>query len=96
MARTMKKTSNPKSKQTFTLTAPEAGRVQLTGEFTRWEQHPISLTREAGGVWRAAVALPRGTHRYRFRVDGEWRDDPDCPVRVANPFGSQDMVRQVD
>jgi hypothetical protein len=36
-----------------------------------------------------------GTYHYRFRVDGEWRDDPACTLRVGNPFGSQDAVRVV-
>jgi hypothetical protein len=34
-------------------------------------------------------------HHYLFIVDGEWRDDPDCPLRVPNPHGGQNMVRQV-
>jgi hypothetical protein len=28
-------------------------------------------------------------------VDGEWRDDPECPLRVPNAFGGQDMARKV-
>jgi hypothetical protein len=28
-------------------------------------------------------------------VDGEWRDDPECVLREANPFGSENMMRQV-
>lgn len=47
------------------------------------------------GAWTATLDLSAGKHMYRFIVDGEWRDDPDCTVRVANPYGGQDMVRQV-
>jgi hypothetical protein len=39
--------------------------------------------------------LPAGEHLYRFIVDGEWNDDPECALRVPNPYCSQDMVRQV-
>jgi hypothetical protein len=28
-------------------------------------------------------------------VDGEWRDDPDCTLRVPNPFGGHNMARKV-
>jgi hypothetical protein len=28
-------------------------------------------------------------------VDGQWCEDPECTVRVPNPFGGFDMVRQV-
>jgi hypothetical protein len=41
------------------------------------------------------VALTPGEHHYRFIVDGEWRDDPQCPLHVPNPFGSQDMVSKI-
>jgi 1,4-alpha-glucan branching enzyme len=81
--------------QTFAFTAPEASSVMLVGDFTNWQQNPVPLERGKGGVWRAMVALGAGTHRYRFLVDGEWRDDPECTLRVPNPFGSQDSVRKV-
>jgi hypothetical protein len=47
------------------------------------------------GVWRATVKLEPGTHHYRFLVDGEWRDDPECTLRAPNPFGGENMTRQV-
>ena len=47
------------------------------------------------GVWTASVELTPGQHHYRFIVDGDWRDDPECTVRVANPYGGQDMVKRV-
>jgi hypothetical protein len=47
------------------------------------------------GYWHADVRLAPGTYHYRFLVDGEWRDDPECTLRVPNPFGSHDSVRQV-
>jgi 1,4-alpha-glucan branching enzyme len=69
--------------------------VQLVGDFTDWNEHPVSLHKGHRGIWRTTVDLEPGTHRYRFLVDGQWRDDPKCKVRVANPFGSQDAIRQV-
>jgi 1,4-alpha-glucan branching enzyme len=81
--------------QGFSFRAPEAISVQLVGDFTHWQEKPISLKKEDGGVWRASVPLSPGEHHYRFLVDGEWRDDPECPMRVPNPFGGQDMMRKV-
>ncbi len=81
--------------QTFSFTAPTATSVQLVGDFTRWQENPINLKQGTDGVWQAAVALKPGTHHYRFLVDGQWRDDPDCAVRVPNPFGSENSVRIV-
>jgi 1,4-alpha-glucan branching enzyme len=89
------KTNNPTRKQTFALNAPEASNVQLAGDFTQWREHPINLQKDADGVWRATVPLPPGSHPYRFLVDGQWRDDPECALRAPNPFGGENMMRQV-
>jgi len=82
-------------KQAFSFRAPEALSVQLVGDFTHWQERPINLQKGADGVWRAAVPLPPGTHHYRFVVDGEWRDDPECVLREPNPYGGENMMRQV-
>jgi 1,4-alpha-glucan branching enzyme len=81
--------------QNFSFNAPDASSVRLVGDFTQWQEHPIDMQKSAGGLWETAVPLPPGMHHYRFLVDGEWRDDPECPVRTPNPFGSEDMLRQV-
>ena len=81
--------------QAFSFRAPEALSVQLVGDFTHWQDQPISLKKQAGGVWHASVPLTPGEHHYRFLVDGEWRDDPECALRVPNPFGGQNMTRKV-
>jgi 1,4-alpha-glucan branching enzyme len=81
--------------QTFSFTAPTATSVQLVGDFTHWQQRPINLQKGADGTWHTTVELGAGPHRYRFLVDGQWRDDPDCTLREPNPFGGQDSVRQV-
>ena len=81
--------------QSFSFSAPTAMSVQLVGDFTHWQQKPINTQKTPEGVWRASVVLTPGKHHYRFLVDGEWRDDPECQVQVPNPFGGQDSVRQV-
>lgn len=89
------KTSKSKMKQVFSFSAPDAISVCLVGDFTHWQQTPIPMKRQKGGVWRAAVELEPGTHHYRFLVDGEWRDDPECSLRVPNPYGGENAVRRV-
>jgi 1,4-alpha-glucan branching enzyme len=90
-----KKTHSNGRIQGFSFRAPEAISVQLVGDFTQWQEHPISLKKEAGGVWHVSVELALGTHHYRFLVDGEWRDDPNCMLREPNAFGGQNMARKV-
>ncbi len=88
--------TNPgKRTQHFAFTAPEAMSVQLVGDFTHWQQDPINLQKDPDGVWRIAVELKPGTYHYRFLVDGQWRDDPECALYVPNPYGSRDAVREV-
>jgi len=81
--------------QAFSFSAPGAMSVQLVGDFTRWQERPVNLHKSPDGTWRTTIELAPGSHRYRFLVDGQWRDDPECALRVPNPYGSQDAVRQV-
>jgi 1,4-alpha-glucan branching enzyme len=82
-------------KQTFRLCAPEASTVVLVGDFTQWQKDGVPMKKGKDGVWVAKLELKAGNHPYRFIVDGQWWDDPECDLRVPNPFGGQDMVRQV-
>ncbi len=86
--------SKPFKKQIFRFTAPEARSVLLVGDFTHWQERGLSMRKDEHGVWSISVELQPGKHTYRFIVDGEWRDDPECTIRIANPFGGQDMVRE--
>jgi len=40
--------------------------------------------------------LTPGRYEYRFLVDGQWRNDPECAECVANPFGSENCVIHVN
>jgi 1,4-alpha-glucan branching enzyme len=81
--------------QTFFFSAPSATSVQLAGDFTHWQQQAVNMHKGPDGIWRTKVELSPGTHHYRFLVDGEWRDDPECSLRVRNPYGTEDSVRRV-
>jgi 1,4-alpha-glucan branching enzyme len=82
-------------KQTFSFKAPDALSVMLVGDFTHWQEQPISLKKQKGGIWKTTVSLPPGSYHYRFLVDGQWRDDPECTLRVPNPYGELNSVREV-
>ncbi len=90
----MGKRKKPKT-QTFRFTAPDATSVLLVGDFTDWQQNAVALEKGTDGVWTTTMKLPPGRHHYLFIVDGKWCEDPECAVRVANPYGGHDMVRQV-
>jgi 1,4-alpha-glucan branching enzyme len=91
MARQM---DNP-TKQTFRFSAPDAMSVLLVGDFTHWQKSAIPMQKNKDGIWTATVTLTPGKHSYRFIVDGNWQDDPECVLRVPNPYGTQNMIRVV-
>jgi 1,4-alpha-glucan branching enzyme len=76
----------------FQVGAPSAATVALAADFTDWDRAPIRMLKLGDGIWQAKVALPQGRHRYKFLVDGQWLEDPHCPERVPNPFGTTDGV----
>lgn len=84
-----------KKNESFTYFAPTAENVLLAGDFTDWEQHPVSLKKQKDGSWKATIPLEPGVHEYRFLVDGQWRDDDQCPARKPNAFGALNCVREV-
>ena len=87
--------TTPKMIQTFSYKAPTAHSVLLAGDFTHWMKEPIPMRKLPDGVWKATTTLSPGTYHYRFVVDGEWQDDPECKMRVQNPYGTEDDVLQV-
>ena len=94
MAKNATKGSNKKT-QTFLFTAPSAMSVQLVGDFTQWQKSPIQIRKGSDGIWKATVQLEPSDHPYRFLVDGQWRDDPECALHVPNPYGGENSIRRV-
>jgi 1,4-alpha-glucan branching enzyme len=47
------------------------------------------------GIWRISLALNPGQYEYRFFVDGEWQNDPNCGPFVESPFGTSNSLKIV-
>ena len=77
---------------TFTLDAPGAQSVVVTGSFCDWAREGHPLRRDGNGTWKTVLTLPPGRYEYRLVVDGQWQDDPMCHERVSNPFGTENCV----
>lgn len=70
----------------FVLSAPDAERVAVAGDFSRWQPTHV-MTRSEAGIWTVVVPLDPGVHDYAFVVDGErWVPDPAAPA-VNDGFG---------
>ena len=89
-AKAKKKPAIPST--TFTLYAPEAASVFLSGDFNDWHPGNLKARKFKDGTWRKTVPLKAGTYQYLFLVDGQWWADPANPNRAQNPFGSENSV----
>ena len=81
-----------KQKVTFSYAAPEAHAVLVAGDFTGWQEAPVSLKKSKGGKWTKTLSLPPGKYQYRLLVDGEWCDDPQCGQRQPNQYGGENCI----
>jgi len=75
----------------FTVEAPDAAHVQLAGDFNAWTPDGNDME-PVGRVWKKMVKLPPGRYRYRYVIDGEWRNDPQNGAIEPSPFGGNDSV----
>lgn len=71
----------------LSISAPDAGRVEIAGDFNRWT--PIAARRAPNGVWFIDLRIPAGEYRYAFRIDGQaWRI-PDGVPAADDGFGGK-------
>lgn len=97
----------PCNEITFTLRAPEATTVWLSGTFLTtdagdpWPGHPddgaLELESDGDGNWTVThLVTPIARHLYKFIVDGTtWIPDPENADREDDGFGSFNSVLHV-
>ena len=78
----------------FSFSAPEAQNVSLVGNFNNWD-YTKTMKKDKEGLWTSRVDLEPGKYEYRFLVDGEWQDDPNCQIRQENSFGSHNCILEI-
>ena len=63
----------------FAVWAPNADRVEVTGDFNDWRFGAAVLERREGGLWEGYVrgAQPGHKYKYHLHADGEWVDRTD-------------------
>ncbi len=87
---------NPKLMKTeFSLSAPQAKSVLITGNFNQWNLSAHPLKQDKKGVWKISLPLGSGRYEYRFLVDGQWQNDPNCSSFIENPFGTLNCLKIV-
>jgi len=80
----------------FRACCPEAGIVQVAGDFNNWQPQQTPMRKLRGGVWKVKLPLSAGSYRYRLVVDGKWQHDPYNNATELNPYGELNSVVQVN
>jgi 1,4-alpha-glucan branching enzyme len=80
----------PKRKKiTFKFHSEQASEVLLLGDFNHWDPEKGAMTKGKDGHWEKSVFLQAGSYEYKFKVDGEWINDPENPLTCVNAFGTK-------
>ncbi len=80
----------------FSYMDPTAHEVIVAGDFNNWDPSERFKLVNKEGQWRLSVPLTPGKYRYRFIVDGRWREDPANPIQEIGEFGEKNSVIEVD
>lgn len=77
----------------FSLHAPAAKSVAISGSFNRWDTTKDLLAGpDSRGGWSIVLPLPEGRHEYLFIINGEtWLVDPAVPS-VDDGLGGRNSV----
>ncbi len=76
----------------FSIDAPNATSVSLTGEFTNWSHEGLKMMKNTDEIWKITMHLDPGDYEYRFIVDGVWIRDPNNVDTVLNEFGQENSL----
>lgn len=95
MAKQKIKAKIKRQKVAFSLSAPEAKRVAVLGDFNEWSDTKHPMKKNENGDWQKIAMLPAGRYEYRFLVDGKWWTDPKNDQACPNCFGTHNNVLEV-
>ncbi|KKR30969.1 MAG: hypothetical protein A2149_08355 [Candidatus Schekmanbacteria bacterium RBG_16_38_11] len=81
----------------FSFWAPDAKMVQLAGDFNNWSpEENINLENKGNGLWEKKLILKPGEYQYKYVVDGNWRVDPNNPLKVCDNSGYENSLLKLN
>lgn len=80
----------------FELSAKPGSKVFVAGTFNNWKPTANQMKDNPdNGLYKAVLLVPRGTHEYKFVVNGVWTEDPNCQDWALNGYGSVNSIIDV-
>lgn len=79
----------------FSVSAPEAKSVYVTGSFNDWSLDDSCRMKKNGDEWEVQVTLKPGIYKYQFIIDGVWVEDMNNPRKERNSFGDINSIVEV-
>ncbi|HEX8316190.1 MAG TPA: glycogen-binding domain-containing protein [Flavisolibacter sp.] len=72
----------------------DAKKVFLAGSFNNWEPKELVMRKTATG-WDLPLYLARGTHTYKFVIDGRWMTDQNNKEQLPDGHGEYNSVLRI-
>lgn len=89
-------TTTKKKRIKFQIEADPGSKVFVAGTFNNWKDNDKQLTSDNdGNHYSKNVLVPKGTHEYKYIVNGEWQTDGEADS-ISNGLGSFNHVMRVD
>jgi len=79
----------------FSVFAPEAKEVYVSGDFNEWKADENSRMINHNGTWTTKMHFNCGHYHYRFVIDGKWTEDFNNPKREMNPYGQLNSLLEI-
>ncbi len=80
----------------FSFNGSDGTKVFLAGEFNGWNIQSLPMKRDKSGTWKVKAKLSPGRYKYKFFRDNHWVEELLSGEKVANPFGTQNLVKWVE
>ena len=81
--------SKPECKVTFSVSAKEAHKVEVAGDFNEWKLS--ELKKYKNGTFKTQFNVPVDKkYQFRYVVDGQWTNEAEADAYQWNDFAAAD------